>query len=336
MGDKNPDIGEEFLNSTIEKINSKTKPKKKNKVIKKKNNCKKNTKIIEKIKNILVLSGGEVKGIAHIGALKALEELKYLEKIDTYAGTSIGALISALIVVGYTPDDLYDFIMMFDINKMKSFNLSNIIGKFMQIIEQHGLDDGDRIEMIVKKMFEKKNISSTVTFKELYEKTKKNLIVTASCMNDANIYYLSYENYPDMEVIKAIRMSISIPFYFVPVKYGTKKYIDGGCIDNYPISLFDDKLDNVIGIYLNEQREYIPDIDNLEESFKLAVRCLMSGVKKNSIRGYEDYTIILDLPSISIILSQITSEIKKQLFDVGYNITKNKLTDNKFTKKIAL
>ena len=53
----------------------------------------------------LALSGGGIRGIAHAGVLKALEDNHI--KIDAIGGTSSGALIAGLYVLGYTPDDIY-------------------------------------------------------------------------------------------------------------------------------------------------------------------------------------------------------------------------------------
>ncbi len=53
-----------------------------------------------------VFEGGGAKGIAHIGALKAIEE--YGLHINKVAGTSAGSIIATLIALGYTADEMYD------------------------------------------------------------------------------------------------------------------------------------------------------------------------------------------------------------------------------------
>ena len=54
----------------------------------------------------LALSGGGIRGIAHAGVLKALEENNI--KIDILGGTSSGSMITALYAIGYTPDEIYE------------------------------------------------------------------------------------------------------------------------------------------------------------------------------------------------------------------------------------
>ena len=54
----------------------------------------------------LSLSGGGVKGAAHIGVLKALEENNI--KIDYIGGTSSGSIVATLYAVGFSPDEIYE------------------------------------------------------------------------------------------------------------------------------------------------------------------------------------------------------------------------------------
>ena len=263
-----------------------------------------------KYKHILVMSGGGIKGIAHLGALKALDDLNYLIHIDTIAGTSVGALIGCLLCIGYSPIDLFEFILYFDINLLKSVNPSNLLSSF-------GLDDGKNFILVLHKLFQAKYINSDITFSDLFKLSKKKLIVSASCINDKKIYYFSHLSHPDMSVLLAIRMSISIPLYFIPVLYDNKLFIDGGCIDNYPIQLFIDDLDNVIGIYVSSVPNETINIINIEDFLINTLHCLFESVVCNSLKGFEKYSIKIFLNyTYSIDLNNIN---KHSLFDNGYN-----------------
>lgn len=265
----------------------------------------------------LILSGGGIKGIAHLGALKALQELGLLQHIETFVGASVGAFISVLLSIGYNPDELYKFVTMMDLSKMKELSFGNLLKLF-------GLDDGKRIEIVIEKLFIAKGISPNITFSELYEKTKKNLIINASCLNDKRAYYFSHINSPDMEVLIALRMSISIPIFFVPVKYKGKIFVDGGCIDNFPIQLFNDCLDDVIALYLADVRDQIEDITNIEDLLLHILQCLFEGVTCNSLKGYDKYVIRISLQKISMVDFRIDQETKQKLFDEGYEAVMNK------------
>jgi NTE family protein len=263
-------------------------------------------------KNILVLSGGGVKGISQLGALKALDDLGHLKYIDTIAAASVGSIIACLLAIGYSPSELYDFITLFDIRKMRSTNTSNILTSY-------GLDDGKNVMIVLTKMFLAKKIDPAITFSELYKKTGKKLIMTASCINDKKVYYFSHDTNPDVQVIQVVRMSISIPLFYVPAMYEERMYIDGGCIDNYPIQLFKNELDNVIGIYVSTKRSYTKDINNIEDFLMNMIQCLFEGVTCNSLKGFEKQTINLNLNDCGFMELDLSSEKKHEMFVDGYN-----------------
>ena len=271
-----------------------------------------------KEKTTLILSGGGVNGIAHIGALKALEEKNILKNIKNFAGSSIGGMIATLFVIGYTPDEMYSFIELFDTKKMRSINPNGFFDKF-------GLDEGIKFTIILEKLFEAKNMPLNTTFKQLFQITNIKLIITTVCLNDKQVYYLSHTSFPDMPVILGVRMTTSFPFWFVPVKYNGKFFVDGGCIDNYPIQLFSNNLDSTIGIYLSEDKEIIKTIDNTEDFVFSLLKCLLEGVSCNSVKGFEKVTIRISLEGVSIMNLDIDNKVKKKLFDSGYVTVMNYL-----------
>ena len=132
---------------------------------------------------------------------------------------------------------------------------------------------------------------------------------------------MSHKNYPNLPIKKAIRMSSAIPYYFIPIKYNDKLFIDGGTIDNYPIHLFNNNLDECIGIYLQENVEYM-DINNIEDFTRGIFNCFNNGLCTKSIIGYEKYSIVTNISqNINIINFEIHIDDKLNMFNHGYNIT---------------
>lgn len=271
-----------------------------------------------KFKKNLVLCGGGVKGIAHVGALFALTELKCLDKIETFAGTSIGSLVISLYVVGYSASELYDFIKLFDLSKLKNLSILNI--------QLFGLDTGSRIEYVIKRLIKGKGLNENITLKELFDVKKKKIIFTTVCVNTMDIKYLSHETHPNMPLFLAIRMSISLPFIYVPIKYDKKiyldgdnyLYIDGGCFDNYPINIFKNDEKNTLGINLVDSKDVIENIDNLETYILRVLKCLMVGISFNAKKGFENNTIDIHLESINIVNYEIDNNKKDEIFLKGY------------------
>jgi len=272
----------------------------------------------ENVKDILVLSGGGIKGICHLGGLVALEEKGILKNIKTFAGSSIGAVISLLIVIGYKPSDLFDFILLFDLKKFRS--------KKILLFEKFGIDDGSNFIIVINQLLKNKEINKCITFEELFTKTKLKLIITACCVNEKKNYYFSHNNYPKLSIITAIRMSIAVPIFFTPVTFEDKIFVDGSCIDNYPISLFQDNLDHVIGIYLSNDNQCIKNIDNFEELIINIIQCLFIGINNNTTKNYEKFTVNIQTPCINFLDTSINTTKKFELFKSGYDCVKKYLS----------
>ena len=178
----------------------------------------------------LVLNGGGVKGIGHVGALAALFDLNILQNIDTFAGTSVGAMILVFYLIGWNPTELFEFIRSFDAMTLRNMSILNI--------HLFGLDTCDKIEQLIDRLISKKGFKPNITLKDFYDIIKKKIIITTVCVNTKEICYLSYETHPTLALNMAIRMSLAIPFLFTPVKYNGHLYIDGGSCDNYPMGIF--------------------------------------------------------------------------------------------------
>lgn len=266
----------------------------------------------KKITN-LVLNGGGLKGIAHIGALKVLADNGILKNINTIVGASIGGLLGALMCAGFTPDELNRFVEVLDIKKLTNLDPGTMLENF-------GLDDGSRIKHVLVKLLESKNISPDVTLKELYILSKIKLVMTTTCLNDSQPYYLSYLNYPNLPLVTAVRMTSAIPLVFTPVKYDNKLFSDGGCSDNYPIHLFKDEIDSTLGIYVRAILKHRKDISNMEDFLFSLFQSMLEGVTEKLVKGYEKNTIIIHLPDVAITSENITLELKKEIYSGGYNV----------------
>lgn len=268
----------------------------------------------QNIKDKVIFSGGAIKGVALIGVLKAFEIKGLLNNINTYAGTSVGTVIITLHLLGYTPDEMFNIVKNFDLEKIKSISIANLL-------KLYGLDSGSKLEYVLERFIVAKQLSATITLKEFYVKTKKEFFLATTCLNTMKAVYLNYKTHPDLPLVKAIRMSISVPIFYTPVQHDGKLYVDGGCIDNYPIHIFKDNIDSVIGAYLVESRDHADTIDNLESCIMSIVNCLMEGVNYNSIKGYEKSTIKINVNAINIAKYGLSYDEKKQMFNAGFNQT---------------
>lgn len=270
----------------------------------------------KKKKTILVLPGGGMKGLILIGALKALEERNILKDITTFAGTSIGGYLSILLICGFTVSEIIQFGKLFDFSKSISIKLDNLFQKF-------SVDNADGFCIVFKKLLESKKINSTITLLDLYKKTNKKLILCTVCLNNKEIVYISHENFPNLDILTAMRMTTSVPILFPPVLYDNKIYIDGGILDNFPINIFD-KVDDIIGIVIKDDVKTIHDINSIDTYLLSIFDTFLLSWSQRTIYGKDKYSksmLIIPIPQSANKGFDFSLDIdyKSKMIEIGYN-----------------
>lgn len=179
------------------------------------------------MKRELILSSGGMKGCMIVGALEELEKRIPLEYFDYFTGTSVGALISTMHVVGFTIKEMKD--MFVSLNWLQFFDV-----KLINLIENMGFVDGTKIHQIFKACFLQKGFSPNTTFIELYQRTGKVLTLVTTNISKKKVEYHNYLTTPDMQVLLSLRMSINIPIVLEPILYQGDYFVDGAVLDHFP------------------------------------------------------------------------------------------------------
>ena len=89
------------------------------------------------------------------------------------------------------------------------------------------------------------------TFRDIRMKFRKNLTIVVYNLTTNTTEYLSADNYPDMPCLTALRMTTNVPILFERYFYNNCEYIDGGLVDNFPITCYDQPGNKIIGININ-------------------------------------------------------------------------------------
>ena len=112
-----------------------------------------------------------------------------------------------------------------------------------------------------------------------------------------------------------------IPFLFKPVENENKMWVDGGCMNDYPIDLFVDDLDNVIGICFENDKNYVENFQYHTYIYRV-IKCLSNSQNINKLNIYKKCTIKITSNVNMVEEFNISQNIKKQLFNNGFNTTK--------------
>ena len=268
-------------------------------------------------KNILVLAGGGMKGLGLLGAIKYLEDIDIIKNIEIYAGTSIGLLISVLLIIGYKTIDIYKFTKLFDMTKSINFNINNLLTNY-------SINECDTYELIIVELLKNKNIDAKISLLEFYKITKKKVIGTTVCLNKRKIEYISHENYPELDILTFIRMSTAVPLLFPPIFYNNNHYIDGGLLDNFPIAIFDNQLEKVIGINIVSEYFVIKEMKNIIDYLLLIMGIFITNtVKRYEENKYKNIVYNLNMITSNAFKFNMTQEDKKKMFFESYEFMKN-------------
>lgn len=159
----------------------------------------------------VALGSGSARGLAHIGVLRALQELGI--EIGMVAGTSIGALIGAVYAAGEL-EALEASFLSFDWKRTASF--------FDVVLPKSGLIDGGKVSALVRE-----HIPSA-----LIEMLPKRFAAVATDIANGEEVIIDHG-----DVIDAVRASISVPGVFTPVRSADRILVDGGMTDPVPVSV---------------------------------------------------------------------------------------------------
>lgn len=193
----------------------------------------------------LALAGGGLKGLAHIGVIKALNELGV--KVDYLSGTSSGSIFASFFAMGFTPDEIKEktiayYKMLTTIRKRPIFK-AGVTYITTGVAQLEGLIPGENIENLIKNVAQEKNITNMNEIDIPYAIATVDTITTKECIFLSKKFELKDENIDyiyDAPIATATRASMSFPGVVTPCQYKNYNFIDGGTKDNLPVKVLKD------------------------------------------------------------------------------------------------
>ncbi len=295
------------------------------------------------MKENLVTEGGGVKGVAFYGALKYMDEIGVLKNFKRFAGSSAGSIMAIVLACKFPMSKIQEVIVDTDFSTFKddSWGVAKDVYRFLY---KYGVYKGDAVESWIEGHLYRHTGIHGITLGQIYAKYGTEVVITGTCVNRRCSEYYHHSTHPDMKASDAVRISISIPFFFQAVQRPTllgksDTLVDGGVLNNYPIWVFNpngtictDKVKSVdnpltLGLKLmaNDERaddnlyhdtDEISDIVSFSHSL---INCLMTEIERSHMSPhYWSNSIPISTGTVQATDFDLTQETKDTLIANGY------------------
>lgn len=242
----------------------------------------------------LVLSGGGVRGAAHLGLMKALEEYDIVP--DYISGSSMGAIVGAFYAAGYSYKDIMEFLQQtplftlerFSFRKPGLIDTESFYGTFLDYFPE------DRFEALQKTLF----------------------TCATDLVRGRNKFFMKGP------LIRTILASAAFPGMLTPVVINERIYADGGIVNNFPVEPLLGYCDKIIGCYVNPLKKVKPE--ELTSSSVILERSYQIGRNSMTDAKFHHCDLIIAPSSLNQYGTFKMNQID-EVFDIGYEAAKTAL-----------
>ncbi|MGB4776597.1 MAG: patatin-like phospholipase family protein [Daejeonella sp.] len=253
------------------------------------------------MKTGIVLSGGGIRGIAHLGVLKALKEAGIV--FDKISGTSAGSIVGALFAQGIDP---YEILQLF---------LKTRLIKFIRpSIGVSGLLSMENTTSLFKEYLPHNSFSGL----------KIPLSITTTNFSQGKIVYFSSGN-----LIQAIQASSSIPGIFKPIIINNEMFVDGGVLNNFPIEPLQKDCDFIIGSACN----HLAEVNKITHFRKLIERAAIMSINADMEMKCNLCDVLIEPKGLGEI-SVFDTKKAEEIYWLAYEETLKKLQSDEKLKML--
>ena len=247
----------------------------------------------------LVIGPGAMGYFTFLGILSTFDQVKEVEEIS---GASAGAILALFLGLEFSIEKIIDVSFGTNLKDLVQYNIKNILSDY-------GFINHSQIKNTLKTICE-----GEPTFKDL----KKKIYISAYNVNLCRTEYFSVDTHPNMSVIDAVCMSVSVPLMFCAFEYNGMHYVDGGTAEKIPVPPFFNKnFDEVLAIRLKYSSVSVDRFENVKDY----LNALMKSFLNNRI-DYDNIfkTISVDLSDVNVFDFHMSEEDKIKLFIRGQKI----------------
>jgi NTE family protein len=260
----------------------------------------------------LVLGGGALKGLAHVGALRAIREAGIVPHL--YAGSSIGAMIAAAAASGRSPDELTKRAL--SVRRRDLFRI-NHIGMLMERMLSRSI----YLEAPLRAFCEELVDDGT------FDDFPHQLLVSAVDLERGLPVVFGRPGFRNVKVRDAVYASCALPGFFPPGAVGDRICIDGGTMDNLPVDVAGLEADAIIAVDVGIAD--VPHVRGVAEQgfasiYMRAATMMMHEMQQATLDTWTGPPMLLVRPKVSHI-GWFSFAHVEQLIDVGYESTRQAL-----------
>ena len=273
------------------------------------------------LKYTCLFGGGAIRGLAYVGAIRAMEELGI--EYDIIGGSSVGSIIAALVAVGYKSYEIENFFMKVNFDLFKDIHFG--FGKPFAISK--GEIFMDWLNEILKNKTEGA-LSKRITFRDL----NKPLIVIATDLKHFTAQQFSKKTTPDFEIAQAVKISSSMPGLMAPYVYEDKELVDGDLQKASPMWKLSEDLNNSKSRILEYRLEgdYNKDDKNPISFINTIYSCVTDAATKfvTEVYGANDRYDCITINTGDVFFADfnLNKDGRRKLINLGYEQTINYFT----------
>ncbi len=266
----------------------------------------------------IVFTGGGLRSLGHFGVLEVLEQRGLLKSVKEYIGVSAGALVGFCTMLGYTIEEMKQFVTEFDFSILQSAHPELVL----EFLTHYGVDSGSQLEKFVISLLRVKHYPIDMTFGQWHTKYPKapQLRCYATDLNTGKLKEFSSKATPELSFVFALRASMCLPLYFIPVKdpHTGHYLVDGGVIHNFPFNtLTDEEKESALGISFLYTKDNVTDISDFMGFLTQLYNC---GFNPRTYQVQQDNKlrcIVIPTGQMSAYNFDLTKEFREELIQLG-------------------
>jgi len=270
----------------------------------------------------LAMAGGGLKGVAHIGVIKALNELGV--DIDYLSGTSSGSIFATMYALGCSIEEMkvgaQDCVKKLTVIKKKPIVRAGWIYATKRKLDLPGLMNGENVENLVQRIADAKKIQNMNEISLPFAIATVDTISTKECIflsKETKNTNQDIEHLYNVPVSKAVRASMAFPGIFTTCDYDKYNFIDGGTKDNLPVHILKEMgAKKTLGVSFKID-DYVPSNNPMDIVLRTVDIFSLKDVR--AAQKEADLAIEIDASSASL----LEIEDMDKLIDIGYNTIMN-------------